>query len=103
MWKGGSERAGHSTAQGDSFETLVRRGLKDQPTPPCLFLPPCSCSCLPACRHLVCVGDNRHTYLYQATPVCYRQCAVYTEAGDAGMCAAWSASGEGGSPDWVAG
>ena len=45
-------------------------------------------------RHLVCVGDNRHTYLFAATPVCYRQAAVYTEACDAGMCCAWSASGE---------
>lgn len=49
---------------------------------------------LAACRHLVCVGDNRHTYLYQATPVCYRQCAVFTEGCDAGMCCAWSAAGE---------
>ncbi|EFN56612.1 hypothetical protein CHLNCDRAFT_144373 [Chlorella variabilis] len=43
--------------------------------------------------HLVCVGDNRHTYLYQATPVCYRQVSVFTEAGDAGMCCAWDAAG----------
>ncbi|PSC76429.1 WD40 repeat [Micractinium conductrix] len=47
----------------------------------------------PCGRHLVCVGDNRHTYLFAATPVCYRQAAVYTEACDAGMCCAWSASG----------
>lgn len=51
------------------------------------------CSLSPGGRHLVCVGDNRHTYLYQATPVCYRQVSVFTEAGDAGMCCAWDAAG----------
>lgn len=51
------------------------------------------CALSPNGRYLVCVGDNRHTYLYQATPICYRQCAVYTESCDAGMCCAWSASG----------
>ncbi|KAI7835493.1 hypothetical protein COHA_010610 [Chlorella ohadii] len=51
------------------------------------------CALSPSGRHLVCVGDNRHTYLYQATPAAYRQCGVFTEASDAGMCCAWSASG----------
>jgi hypothetical protein len=51
------------------------------------------CALSPSGRHLVCVGDNRHTYLYQATPAAYRQCGVFTEACDAGMCCAWSASG----------
>ncbi|KAL4441455.1 hypothetical protein ABPG77_001959 [Micractinium sp. CCAP 211/92] len=51
------------------------------------------CALSPCGRHLVCVGDNRHTYLYTATPVCYRQAAVFTEACDAGMCCAWSPAG----------
>lgn len=51
------------------------------------------CALSPAGGHLVCVGDNRHAYLYLSTPSCYRQTAVFTEARDAGMCCAWSASG----------
>ena len=42
---------------------------------------------------LACVGDNRHTYIYQATPSGYRSVLVYTEASDAGMGCDWSPSG----------
>eukprot|EP00887_Chlorella_sp_A99_P001147 scaffold14.g1147.t1 len=51
------------------------------------------CALSPGGRHLVCVGDNRHTYLYQAGPAGYRQCRVFTEACDAGMCCAWAPGG----------
>ncbi|GAB4818511.1 hypothetical protein N2152v2_005557 [Parachlorella kessleri] len=51
------------------------------------------CSLSPSGRYLVCVGDNRHTYLYESTPTGYRQSKVFTEACDAGMCCDWSPSG----------
>lgn len=42
------------------------------------------CALSPGGKHLVCVGDNRHAYMYQAAPAGYRQCRVFTEACDAG-------------------
>ena len=44
-------------------------------------------------RDLVCVGDNRHTYLYTARPTGYTPVHIYTEATDAGMSCDWSPSG----------
>lgn len=42
---------------------------------------------------LICVGDNRHTYLYTARPSGYYPTHIYTEATDAGMSCDWSPSG----------
>lgn len=51
------------------------------------------CALSPDGQRMVCVGDNRHTYLYQATPTGYRPLHVFTEAADAGMSCDWSPSG----------
>jgi WD40 repeat protein len=44
-------------------------------------------------KHLVCVGDDRHCYLYAASPTGYRALHVFTEASDAGMSCDWHPSG----------
>jgi len=51
------------------------------------------CALSPRGTHLVCVGDNSHTYVYQATHSAYRPQHVYTESSDAGMSCDWGPSG----------
>ncbi|KAH7620301.1 putative Uncharacterized protein C4G3.03 [Nannochloris sp. 'desiccata'] len=53
------------------------------------------CALSPDGKNMVCVGDNRHTYVYVATPTGYRINTVYTENNDAGMCCDWSPCGSG--------
>ncbi|KAL4549180.1 hypothetical protein Ndes2526B_g04220 [Nannochloris sp. 'desiccata'] len=42
------------------------------------------CALSPDGKNMVCVGDNRHTYVYVATPTGYRINTVYTENNDCG-------------------
>ena len=51
------------------------------------------CALSPSGELMVCVGDNRNTYVYQATSVGYRLLHTYTVAKDAGMACDWSPSG----------
>jgi WD40 repeat protein len=53
------------------------------------------CALSPDGALLAAVGDNRHTYVYKATPTGYRVVKVYTEATDAGMGCDWSPGGGG--------
>ena len=53
------------------------------------------CALSPDGKNMVCVGDNRHTYVYIATPTGYRISRVYTEGNDAGMGCDWSPCGSG--------
>ena len=53
------------------------------------------CALSPSGQHMVCVGDNRHTYIYQATPSGYSAVRSYTEATDAGIGCDWSPTGSG--------
>lgn len=51
------------------------------------------CAVSPDGYQLAAVGDNRHCYVYSATPSGYRNSTVLSEATDAGMCCAWSPGG----------
>ncbi|KAK9806324.1 hypothetical protein WJX72_010353 [[Myrmecia] bisecta] len=44
-------------------------------------------------RHLVCVGDSFHTYVYTATPSGFACSGTFAEAKDAGMSCGWNAAG----------
>lgn len=51
------------------------------------------CAVCPEGRFLAAVGDNRHCYIYAATPSGYRHYNVFSEATDAGMSCSWSPGG----------